>query len=661
MFSTCFLLSFNLNGQKINDSIEVELDFLAQVDTNQFNETIKKLESSADLTAKDKCLIIELDGNKYHNHGDDYTAKKLYAKSLDCAIESGNKRVEMRSRLKLVWLNLAIGLIEYPEGIIKANRILSDSRIEKDTAVMLMCYNALATFHNEIGKKDEAYQLFFEGLKLSENTSFHVDRATLLNNLGLHKSELGLEKEAIKDFKEGLRISENAKDIRLQVRLINNIAFSLNRDSTKRDSALYYFKKTLELGRVIEEPQLFIVSYTNLAVYSNFVEEFENGQAYYDSALAVIETNDMVGMRGKIYLGMAQAKRNQGRIQEALKLLNTGFEHVKNEKYPKLEDMVSYESFFSALYDQMGQHKKSLTHYKKWIGYRDSMRDMNNQKFLAELNLKYEDEKKLAEIEKQKSRADLAEKNQEVIQAASSLRLLRNTIILGSIILVILILFSIYYFRSLNMKKKMEQQYAANLINDIENERRRISSDLHDHIGLNLILVKNQLSENYENDKMVKDLNNIVNDVRKISRNIYPSQLNKLGIRKSLETMFDQIEQSTGIIVSYELEDLDKLDEDKSKELILYRVFQELSNNSIKHSQSKSIRLTAKVTPKKINLIYQDNGIGFDKSKILETSTGMGMRNVINRVEKIGGTINFESKKNQGVKVNINIERIEES
>ena len=121
--------------------------------------------------------------------------------------------------------------------------------------------------------------------------------------------------------------------------------------------------------------------------------------------------------------------------------------------------------------------------------------------------------------------------------------------------------------------------------------------------------------------------------------------------------MFDKIETSTGILASYELEDLEQITFSKGEELILYRIIQELSNNSIKHSQSKSIRLIATVKPKKLILEYRDNGIGFDKSKIFETSSGMGLRNIINRVEKIRGSIHFDTKKNQGIKVTISFER----
>ncbi|MCB0479330.1 MAG: sensor histidine kinase [Crocinitomicaceae bacterium] len=650
-------MNFSLT-QNLSDSLSNELNLLAQVDTSKFNILKEKWTKEFGFTAYDHCALVELEGNKYHYHGDDYTAKKLYMEANSCAHENNNKEIELSTRIKIIWLDLGIGVIKTPEAIIGAKRALSDASEAKDTNRMIMALNALASFHIDQGKKDEAYEFFYEALKISQNPKYYLNRATILNNLGLHKTGLGLQDEALKDFKEGLKLVENKREYRIQTRLINNIAFLYNReDSTMRDSAFYYFNKTLELGKIINEPQLYIVAYTNLAVYYNLTGDFNSCRQYYDSALNVIDQFDMVGIRARIYLGLAEFYRRQQKYYDALNIMKTGWEHIEKENYPKLEDMVSYERLFSRLYEATGKHNLALEHYKNYNTYRDSLRELDNQKFLAELNLKYEDEKRLVEIEKQKSRADLLEKENEIIQTESSLNMMRNTLIFTGIILLIGLFFSIYVIRSTNAKKRMEQKYASNLISEIEDERRRISSDLHDHIGLNLIMVKNQLSERIENDKLVKEVSNIVEDVRKISRNIYPSELNKLGVKKSIEAMFDKIENSTGILTSYEIEDLDQVNFNKGEELILYRIVQELSNNSIKHSKSKSIRIVAQVTPKKLNLEYRDNGIGFDKSKILETSNGMGLRNIINRVEKIGGTIQFDSKKNQGVKVTISFDR----
>jgi signal transduction histidine kinase len=649
-----FTLSFS---QNLSDSLYQELYFLAQVDTNKYTKFKNEITEKLELTEEDRYRILELDGNKFHNHGDDYTAKKIYSDVNKYAKENKIVDLELSTRIKNIWLDLGLGLIKLQEAVVKMNRAKSDAIIAKDTSRIVMSYNALASYQLSLGKPEEASKYFYEGLKISQNPKYFLDRATILNNLGLLKSDQGLSEDAMSDFKEGLRLIENKKEIRIQTRLINNIAFMFNRDSSKRDSAYYYFNKTLELGKIIEEPSLFIVSYTNLAVYNNFAGNPEICLQYYDSALAVIETYDMVGMRGKIFLGMADNYRRQKMYTKALSTLNKGWEFVKTESYQKLEDMMSYEKFYSSIYDNMGNYEKSLIHYKQYNSHRDSMREMNDQKFLKELNLKYEDEKRIAEIEKQKDRADLAEKKQEIIQTESSLNLMRNSVIFVSIIFIIVFLFFIYAYRSIKAKKVMEQKYAANLISNIEDERRRISSDLHDHIGLNLILIKNELNKKSENDRVVNDVTKIVEDVRKISRNIYPSKLNKLGIRKSLESMLDKIEETSGIIVSYELEDLDQIDFEKGEELILYRIVQELSNNSIKHSQSKSIRLTTKLSSKKLNLQYLDNGIGFDKSKILETSSGMGLRNIINRAERIGGSITIDSKKGQGIKVNIKFER----
>lgn len=644
-------------SQKLSDSLFNELNLWAQVDTIKFNKLKSEWEKKYVFTEYDQCALIELEGNKYHYHGDDYTAKKLYLQANECAKKHVNSEIELSTRIKNIWLDLGIGIIKTPEAIVLARRALSDAEVENDTNRMIMALNALASFHIEEGKKDEAYEFFYDALKISHNPKYYLNRATILNNLGLHKTGLGLNEDALKDFKEGLKLIENKREYRIQTRLINNIAFMYNRDSTTRDSAFYYFNKTLELGKVIKEPQLFIVAYTNLAVYHNMRGDYGKCRQYYDSALTVIDNYEMVGIRGRIYLGLADFYRRQNKNQKALSSMQQGWEYVQSESYPKLEDMVQFERQFSRLYESIGNHKQALIHYKNYNHYRDSLRETDNQKFLAELNLKYEDEKRLAEIEKQKSRADLAEKKQEIIQTESSLNIMRNTAIFIGIILVIGIVFSVYVIRNVNAKKKMEQKYASNLISEIEDERRRISSDLHDHIGLNLIMVKNQLNEKLENNKLVGEVSKIVEDVRKISRNIYPSELNKLGIRKSLESMFEKIENSTGILTSYELEELDEMKFSKGEELILYRIVQELSTNSIKHSKSKSIRLVAKLSPKKLTLEYRDNGIGFDKGKMLETSRGMGLRNIINRVERIKGSIQFDSKKNQGVKVTISFDR----
>lgn len=644
-------------SQKLNDSLFNELNLLAQIDTSKFNKLKTEWTKTYQFTEYDQCALIELEGNKFHYHGDEFTANKLYQKSNQIAKKEGNKEIEMSTRIKMIWLDLGIGLIKLPEAIEKARRVLSDATIEEDTIRMVMAFNALASFHINLGKNDEAYEFFYEGLKVSQHPKHYLERATILNNLGLHKTDLGLTDDAIKDFKEGLKLIENRREYRIQTRLINNLAYLYNRDSTKRDSSFYYFNKTLELGKIIKEPQLYIVAYTNMAVYYNLQGDYAICRQYYDSAIHVVEQYEMVGIQGKIYLGLAEFYRRQNKYDQALGMVNKGSLKIQNEEYQKLEDLMSYQKMYANLYEAKGNNSKSLFHYKRYHHYRDSLREMNNSKFLAELNLKYEDEKKLAEIEKQKSKNDLLQKENEIIQTESSLNLMRNTAIFVGIILLIGIIFSVYVIRSVNAKKKMEQKYAANLISEIEDERRRISSDLHDHIGLNLIMVKNQLNEKSENFKLVKEVSNIVEDVRKISRNIYPSQLNKLGIRKTIEVMFEKIEESTGILTSHEIESLDEIEFNKGEELILYRIVQELSNNSIKHSQSKSIRLVAKLKPKKINLEYRDNGIGFDKSKILETSSGMGLRNIINRVERIGGTIQFDTKKNQGVKVTISLDR----
>lgn len=647
----------NAKSQILTDSLVRELDLLAQIDTTKFNQLKKEYQKQYSFTSYDSAQLNELEGNKFHNHGDDFTAKKWYLKANQLAKETKNSKVELSSRIKIIWLELGLGITKLPEAFVRANRLYSDALEIKDTTRMLMALNALANFRNNQGRKEEALNYYYEGLKLSDHKKYARERATLLNNLGLLKSDMGMGAEALNDFREGLHILKNEKEFRLQTRLYNNIAYYFNQDTIHKDSALFYFNKTLELGKLLKEPFLIIAGYTNLAAYQTYLVNFDLANSYNDSALAILENNNMPGVRSKIFIGKAELYKKKQKLDEAMVFLKKGMNYVESEDYDKLEDLIHYSLIFYQIYNLKKNNKKALYHYQKYIAFKDSLRERDDERFLNELNLKYEDEKRIAEIEKQKSRADLAEQKQETIKTELSLKQWRNTLLFSFVLFLIIILFFIYYFRTLNAKKKAEKKYTQSLISEIEEERQRISSDLHDHIGLNLILVKNKLNQSNSDQNLGKDIEKVVDDVRKISKNIFPSQLNKLGIKKMLESTFDKIEEATGILTLYELDGLDQINFSKNEELILFRIIQELSNNSIKHANAKSIKLELTRSEKSIHFHYQDNGIGLEKSKWTGENAGMGLKNIQHRVEKLGGSINFESKKGKGIKVKINLER----
>ena len=92
---------------------------------------------------------------------------------------------------------------------------------------------------------------------------------------------------------------------------------------------------------------------------------------------------------------------------------------------------------------------------------------------------------------------------------------------------------------------------------------------------------------------------------------------------------------------------------DKSVDIILFRMIQEIINNTLKHAACDTIEITLKNLNSQLNIEIKDNGIGFDVNKVRESSEGVGINNIISRAKLINATVSFNSIINEGTTVNI--------
>ena len=108
-------------------------------------------------------------------------------------------------------------------------------------------------------------------------------------------------------------------------------------------------------------------------------------------------------------------------------------------------------------------------------------------------------------------------------------------------------------------------------------------------------------------------LDTAINELRAIARSLHPMQLEKLGLAKAIKYLLDQVDRETAIFVSSEIEDLGGTLE-KSKELQIYRIFQESLNNILKHAEASAIQVSLVKLKNKVVMTISDNGKGFDFS-----------------------------------------------
>lgn len=245
--------------------------------------------------------------------------------------------------------------------------------------------------------------------------------------------------------------------------------------------------------------------------------------------------------------------------------------------------------------------------------------------------------------------------------ASLSTLLLLGTI--GMIILVsALVAFLILHQRRIhgfqNKIQRMEAEQQKILLNASiklqEEERQRLAADLHDDAGPLLATARLYLNENLVNQDKATQLQSIfqarqiIDDtiqlVRNISHSLMPPTLKNFGLESAINDLFQKISGSGSINASSRFHEYkERLKEEK--ELIVFRVVQELINNILKHSNSSFIHLTQNVHAEKFYLRIHHDGRGIvqaDFEKLNKSNVGLGLKNITSRLRLIQGKINFE-------------------
>ncbi len=231
------------------------------------------------------------------------------------------------------------------------------------------------------------------------------------------------------------------------------------------------------------------------------------------------------------------------------------------------------------------------------------------------------------------------------------------------------ILFFIIYQRRLLAQQKKYQEATSNYQRELlkatitsqENERNRVAKDLHDDVGALLTTTKlylNQITAETTTEELIQTTEKMrtlfdlmIDSVRSISKDLRPVVLQNLGLADAVESLAQRINAAGSIRVVFKNQL--SLDLEKEQELNVYRVIQELINNTIKHAKASRITLQFKNTAGHLILYYTDNGIGLDL-KSLKKNKGLGIKNIESRLSLLNGTIKFDEAQN-GLAIEIRV------
>lgn len=481
------------------------------------------------------------------------------------------------------------------------------------------------------------YQLartYYENLKDQDYVNY------VNNGMAVLFSKYGIYEEA---EKIRLKISENY----LSEKNIYDWSITLynqSRDYAKQKQN----EKSFEiLNRVYQkigndstsDPEIRAIVNLSLSNHYSEIEDFENQQKLFDEAVNIIEKE----LKGNTFIKLPFLKsrilmeESRGNLMQAKSLIREY--RLDAIEAANMDQIIDAHLMESRILRKTGDYKTAYESLEKYKSFNDSLFQANQANSFVYYQTLYETEKKEREI---------LNKSREIEQITASTRTKIITLVIISFLIIagLVLWFLLKNLKTAKKAKSLQEKFSRDLLLSQENERKRISKDLHDGLGQSLLLIKNKVA--MDKDTAAANLLNLaIEELRGISRSLHPFQLEELGLTNAIKNVLDQIDEETDIFISSELDPVDDLFS-IDQQLHIYRIVQETFNNILKHANATAVRVTIIRDKKMVHLSIEDNGVGFNFSEKYQDFQSLGLKTLKERTATLGGIMKVDSEKGKG-------------
>lgn len=512
-------------------------------------------------------------------------------------------------------------------------------------------YGNLGLIYNYQGKYDKDTQATLKAIELYEKLN---DKNKLIATYGGYGYQLKRRdmNKALHYMQKALRIGADS-DIEELTPVIDNYGV-LKEMLGELDSAVWYYQKALKRKEKVNDSLGIPYSLSKIAGVKLMRKQFDEAKSLLDRAFEIRKKiDDRIGI-AESYSFYADLYAEQGQNERAAEYFKLSNDEAKKHKYINL---IQYTyNRLSEVFEDKHDFRQALYHFKRHTQFKDSLLNTQTNTKIAELEVEFETGQKEKEILLQRAR--LAEKNLQ----------------LGGV--VFLLLFSIlagYLFwnrqklKTVQLEKEKELREALVKIetqNKLQEQRLRISRDLHDNIGSQLTFIISSIDNlkyfDLEKDKLVSKFDNISNftknTITELRDTIWAMNKNAISIEDLEIRVTNFIENAKlatqGISFIFSIDNsIDAGYEFSSVEgMNIYRIIQEAINNAIKHAHATRIRVFLEQKNATMILSVTDNGIGFSES---ETDLGNGLNNMKKRAQELGAVLKVDSVQGKGTTVTI--------
>lgn len=569
----------------------------------------------------------------------------------------------------------------------------------QDTLAIANLNEHLGYYHYSVSRSDSAYYYYYNALKLYNYLKNPLKQVDILYSMAnmqeTEKDYAGSEKNAVQALKLLNGLPETNDNL-IMSRALNNLLALISERLERREEAIEYYNKTIEISKKIDNSRYYYLNSINNLAYT-----FE-GQGELKRALniytEIAEEPKLLEIDPELYViaigNVARVKfmLDKNNARESKKMLFNAL-HITESNGDDLNKMGIY-GFLADIYDKTNQKDSALYFSKKTYDLATQLN--SNIEKLQSLKLLGQLESGLKGIEYLNEHIRLSDsllKNErqardkftriefetdQIIAEKEQISKERLIFLLSSIGLLIgaILIYIIISQRAKNKQLRFNQlqqeanEEIYNLMlaqqNKIEEgrtvEKKRISKELHDGIlgklfgtrlsldSLNMVNTPDAIKTR---EKYLNGLKNIEEEIRKISHDLSNDFVSDSNFVDIISALIETQTQAYNLKYSFENDASINWDDFPNKTKIhIYRMLQETLQNIYKHANANEVKISFKLKNNVILMSIEDDGDGFNVNKARK---GIGLKNIDSRVNEIGGIAKVFSEINKGTKFEISI------
>tara|TARA_R110002049_G_scaffold134016_3_gene293419 strand:- start:1280 stop:3223 length:1944 start_codon:yes stop_codon:yes gene_type:complete len=534
----------------------------------------------------------------------------------------------------------------------------------KDTIGIADTYCNIGVVEDLKGNYDVALINYFKALEIYEKHSNDFEKVpTVLVNIGIVYKKQKEYRKVLEYYERALTIYEE-HNFEIGKAIVTGNIGSVLTDLKDYKKSIEYLTKAAYLYEKLGYTRYIPYMKANMAIAKDSLKQHEEARKDFLSAIADFKKDNNLYELSSTQIALANNYVVQRQFKKARETLSNALKVIEENSF--VEFKIDAFKLLAKIEVLTGDFENAYLNYEAYSKAKDSFFEEKKIKTVYELETKYQTEKKEKEILSQ--RADIAEKELYINQ--------KNTQIVGLGILAIVLSvlgYLVYKQQKLkNQQLKKESELKEALVkietqNKLNEQRLKISRDLHDNIGAQLTFIISSIDNLQYGFKITnKKLTNKLSHISAFTKDtIYELRdtiwaMNKNAI--SLEDLQGRISNfidnadvsSNSINFSFNIdESLSKNLEFKSvMGMNIYRIIQEAIHNAIKYSEASNVTVNIKKLKNSIKFVVEDNGKGFEEKDIM---LGNGLNNMRKRAHDIDATLKIKSDLNKGTSIILEI------